>query len=106
MSPEQFGNYTLLRRLGRGGMAEVFLARARSLGGFEKLLAIKRLLPPYNIDKQIISMLADEARLSVWLNHPNIVQVLDFGRVWNTYYIAMEYVDGCDLCDLIRTGQS
>jgi len=106
MNPEQFGNYMLQRRLGRGGMAEVFLARARSLGGFEKLLAIKRLLPPYNIDKQIISMLADEARLSVWLNHPNIVQVLDFGRVWNTYYIAMEYVDGCDLCDLIRTGQS
>jgi serine/threonine protein kinase len=102
MRPESFGNYTLLRPLGKGGMAEVFLARAQSLGGFEKLVAIKRLLPPFNADKQITSMLADEARLSVWLNHPNIVQILDFGRVGKTYYIAMEYVEGCDLCDLIR----
>lgn len=99
---EHFGNYVLLRRLGAGGMAEVFLARAKSTGGFEKLLAIKRLLPPYNTDKQIISMLADEARVSVWLNHPNIVQVFDFGRVGSTYFIALEFVDGCDLCELIR----
>jgi len=107
MKPEPFGNYTLLRPLGKGGMAEVFLARARSIGGFEKLVAIKRLLPPFNIDNQILSMLADEARLSVWLTHPNIVQVLDFGRVGKTYYIAMEYVEGCDLCDLIRpSGQT
>jgi serine/threonine protein kinase len=107
MKPEPFGNYTLLRLLGKGGMAEVFLARARSIGGFEKLVAIKRLLPPFNIDNQILSMLADEARLSVWLTHPNIVQVLDFGKVGKTYYIAMEYVEGCDLCDLIRPdGQS
>jgi len=102
MKPTSFGNYTLLRPLGKGGMAEVFLARAQSLGGFEKLVAIKRLLPPFNADKQITSMLADEARLSIWLNHPNIVQILDFGRVGKTYYIAMEYVEGCDLCDLIR----
>ena len=105
MKPEPFGKYTLLGRLGKGGMAEVFLARAESMDGFEKLLAIKRLLAPYNRDKHIISMLADEARLSVWLSHPNIVQVLDFGRVRDTYYIAMEYVDGCDLCDLIRVPQ-
>ena len=102
MKTEDFGNYKLLRLLGKGGMAEVFLARARSIGGFEKLVAIKRLLPPFNIDNQILSMLADEARLSVWLTHPNIVQVLDFGRAGKTYYIAMEFVDGCDLCDLIR----
>ena len=107
MKHERFGNYVLLQRLGKGGMAEVFLARAQSVGGFEKMLAIKRLLPPYNTDPQIISMLGDEARLSVWLNHPNIVQVLDFGRVGQTYYIGMEYVRGCDLCDLIRPeGQS
>lgn len=102
MTPERFGNYTLLRPLGRGGMAEVFLARAQSVGGFEKLVAIKRLLPPFNSDRQITSMLGDEARLSVWLNHPNIVQILDFGRVGKTYFIAMEFVEGCDLCDLIR----
>ena len=102
MKPEKFGKYTLLGRLGKGGMAEVFLARAESVDGFQKLLAVKRLLSPFNRDEHVISMLADEARLSVWLNHANIVQVLDFGRVGQTYYLAMEYVDGCDLCDLIR----
>ena len=99
---EPFGKYTLLKLLGKGGMAEVFLAAARSTDGFEKLLAIKRLLPPYCRDDHIISMLADEARLSIWLNHPNIVQVLDFGREGKTHYIAMEYVEGCDLCDILR----
>jgi len=102
MKPEKFGKYTLLGRLGKGGMAEVFLARAESVDGFQKLLAVKRLLSPFNRDEHVISMLADEARLSVWLTHANIVQVLDFGRVGQTYYIAMEYVDGCDLCDLVR----
>ena len=105
MKPEQFGKYTLLRPLGKGGMAEVFLARAESVDGFEKLLAVKRLLAPFNRDEHVISMLGDEARLSVWLNHANVVQVLDFGCVGQTYYIAMEYVDGCDLCDLIRMPQ-
>ena len=105
MKPEKFGKYTLLGRLGKGGMAEVFLARAESVDGFQKLLAVKRLLAPFNRDEHVISMLADEARLSVWLTHANIVQVLDFGRVGQTYYLAMEYVDGCDLCDLIRMPQ-
>jgi eukaryotic-like serine/threonine-protein kinase len=104
MKHERFGKYTLVDRLGKGGMAEVFLAQAASQGGFQKYLAVKRLLPPCSQDEQIVAMLADEARLSVWLNHPNIVQVLDFGRVGRSYYLAMEYVDGCDLCDLIRPG--
>ncbi|MCC6751020.1 MAG: protein kinase [Deltaproteobacteria bacterium] len=102
MKPERFGSYTLLRPLGKGGMAEVFLARTESATGFQKLLAIKRLLPPFCADKQLVTMLGDEARVSVWLTHPNIVQVFDFGRVASTYYIAMEYVDGCDLWRLIR----
>jgi serine/threonine protein kinase len=107
MQAEVFGPFTLLHQLGRGGMAEVFLARAEAEGGFQKLLAIKRLLAPHNADRQLVSMLADEARLSVWLNSPNIVQVLDFGRVGQTYYLALEYVDGCDLCTLLRPkGQS
>ncbi len=105
MKPEKFGKYTLLGRLGQGGMAEVFLARAESVDGFQKLLAVKRLLSPFNRDEHVITMLADEARLSVWLTHPNIVQVLDFGRVGQTYYIALEYVDGCDMCDLMRQAQ-
>ena len=98
----QFGSYQLIRPIGKGGMAEVFLARTQSAGGYPRLVAIKRLIGPYNADKQLVSMLGDEARLSVWLNHPNIVQIFDFGKVGRKYYIAMEYVDGCDLSRIIR----
>jgi serine/threonine protein kinase len=100
-TPEEFGPYVLLRSLGKGGMAEVFLAETDS-HGVRRPVAIKRLLPPFNSDELLVSMLADEARLSVWLAHPAIVQVFDFGRVGQTYYIAMEFVDGCDLCRLVR----
>ena len=102
MEPQPFGAYTLVHQLGRGGMAEVYLARGQSATGFSRLVAIKRLLGSFNEDQQIVSMLADEARLSVWLYHPNIVQILDFGCVESIHYIAMEYVDGCDLSTLIR----
>ncbi|MCB9555882.1 MAG: serine/threonine protein kinase [Deltaproteobacteria bacterium] len=104
ISGELFGPYRLLRPLGRGGMAEVFLAEAHVGGSVAapRLLAIKRLLPPFNVDKQLVSMMLDEARVCVRLMHPNIVQVYDFGRVEGSYYIAMEYVDGIDLCRLIR----
>jgi|GEM_PF-703230 len=102
MENVQFGPYTLVKRLGKGGMAEVFLARMKVSGGYEKKIAIKRLLGPMNTDKHLVSMLTDEARLSVWLHHPNILQVLDFGKVDSLYYIAMEYVDGCDLSTLIK----
>ena len=100
--PEDFGKYVLLSRLGSGGMAEVFLARAHSIGGFEKLLAIKRLLPFCTQDPETVALLIDEAKITVELTHPNIVQVFDFGRVEDTYYIAMEYVDGLDLKSLVR----
>jgi len=95
-----FGRYRLLRQLGRGGMAEVFLARMGE-GPVAKLLAIKRLLPAYSQNRRLVKRLAAEARLTVWLTHPNVVQVFDFGRVGPSYFIAMEYVDGCDLRSLI-----
>ena len=95
-----FGRYRLLRQLGRGGMAEVFLARMGE-GPLAKLLAIKRLLPAYSQNRRLVKRLAAEARLTVWLTHPNIVQVFDFGRIGDSYFIAMEYVDGCDLRSLI-----
>jgi serine/threonine protein kinase len=100
--PQQFGPYTLLKRLGRGGMAEVFLARTATPGAYSGFIAVKRLLGAFNADEQLVSMLADEARLSVWLHHPAIVQVFDFAVEDSTHYIAMEYVDGCDLSRLIR----
>ena len=99
---ESFGRYTLVERLGYGGMAEVFLARTTSIAGFEKLLAIKRLLPFCTEDRQTVDLLADEARITVQLTHPNIVQVFDFGQVDEVYYIAMEYVEGLDLKSLIQ----
>ncbi|MCA9667704.1 MAG: serine/threonine protein kinase [Myxococcales bacterium] len=102
MREEQFGRYVLLERLGYGGMAEVFVARTQSIGGFEKLLAIKRLLPFCTEDEQTVELLADEAKITVRLTHPNIVQVFDFGRVKQSYYIAMEFVDGLDLKSLVQ----
>lgn len=103
MAPVQFGNYLLLEPLGSGGMAEVYLARTADLSGFQKLLAVKRLLPACSDDSNIVRMLADEARITVQLDHPNIVQIFDFGRVGNSYYLAMEYIDGLDLKGLVET---
>lgn len=100
--PELFGKYELIKRLGFGGMAEVFLARTKGVGGFEKDLAIKRLLPHCTEDQHIVDLLADEARITVRLTHPNIVQVFDFGKIDSSYYIAMEYIDGVDLKSLIE----
>lgn len=105
MNPERFGPFTLIKRLGKGGIGEVFLAIAKSSSGSRKLLAIKRLLGANNADDELVSMLADEARVCLRLHHPNIVQVLDFGRTRGVHYIAMEYVDGCDLSVLVRGGR-
>jgi serine/threonine protein kinase len=99
---ETFGRYQLLEKLGQGGMAEVFLAQLVQ-GEVAKQLAIKRLLPAYSASQRVVKRLASEARLAVWLTHPNIVQVFDFGKVAGFYYIAMEYVDGCDLRALLQT---
>jgi len=102
MVPEPFGQYTLIDRLGYGGMAEVFLAQATTVSGFEKLLAIKRLLPHCVEDTHTVDLLTDEARITVQLSHPNIVQVFDFGCVDDAYFMAMEYVDGVDLKTLVE----
>lgn len=94
---EQFGRYILLERIAIGGMAEIFKAKAPGLGGFEKVLAIKRLHPRYSEDADFIEMLIDEARISVELSHSNIAQIFDLGKVEDHYFIAMEFIDGRDL---------
>lgn len=91
---ETFGRYQLLRKLARGGMGEVFLARQRGPVGFEKLLVVKRVLPHLSEDENFIQMFFDEARIAAHLNHPNIAQIYDLGQVDDTYYLAMEYVHG------------
>jgi serine/threonine-protein kinase len=94
--------YELLERLGAGGMAEVFRAKAFGAHGFEKVVAIKRILPALanapNFEKRFIT----EARVAVTLTYSNIVQVLDFGRCDNSLFLVMEYVDGVDLERLLQ----
>jgi serine/threonine-protein kinase len=97
-----FGNYRLQRRLARGGMAEVFLARLIGVEGFERRVAIKRILPHLSQSEEFRGMFLDEARLAAQLTHPNIVHIYDFGKVDDYYFIAMEYVDGVDLGRMIR----
>jgi serine/threonine protein kinase len=99
---EVYGKYRLIERIAIGGMAEVYKAMAMGEAGFEKPVAIKRLHRQFGEDADLVGMLQDEARLCSQLNHGNICQVLDLGRVGDTYYIAMEYVNGKDLFNLLR----
>ena len=78
-------------------MAEIYLARAHSVGGIEKQVAIKRVLPSLTRNKRFVNMFLDEARLSMHLSHANIVTVFDVGRADDTYFIVMEYVEGYNL---------
>ena len=96
-----FGNYRLLRRIARGGMAEVFLAAQRGPEGFERTVAVKRILPHLADQTQFVDMFMDEARLAARLSHPNIAHIYEWGRVEDAYFIAMEYIDGIDLSAVI-----
>jgi class 3 adenylate cyclase/tetratricopeptide (TPR) repeat protein len=100
--PVSFGKYELIERIATGGMAEVFLARSFGVAGFEKRLVLKRLRPELAEDPRFVSMFIAEAKLGVHLNHPNIVQVYELGRVGATHYIAMEHLHGRDLTRLLR----
>ncbi|HEX5062134.1 MAG TPA: serine/threonine-protein kinase [Kofleriaceae bacterium] len=95
--------YTITERLDHGGMAEVFRGVAESMEGFKKNVAIKRILPNLTKNQKFVSMFLDEARLSLFLQHANIVQVFDISRTPdNAYFLVMEYVDGCNLKSLIE----
>lgn len=90
--------YRILERLGGGGQAEVFRGIAESIQGFKKAVAIKRVLPNLTSNPQFVAMFLDEARLSLHLQHANVVQVFDISRADDgTYFLVMEFVDGCDL---------
>ncbi len=99
--PKPFGKYFLVEKLAVGGMAEIYKAKTFGVDGFEKLLAIKKILPHCSADKEFISMLTDEAKLVVRLSHTNIVQIYDLGKVGDDYYISMEYIDGVNLRELV-----
>lgn len=95
------GRYRLVRRIGAGGMAEIWKAKVSGPAGFEKVLAIKRILPQHTADEDFVDMFIEEAKLAAQLHHPNIVQVFDFGMSdEQDYFIAMEYVAGPNLSAL------
>lgn len=104
MSERPFGPYTLVRQIAVGGMAEIHLAKTRGLAGFEKFVALKMIHPNFAQDDQFIEMLIDEAKIAVQLQHVNIAHTFDLGRVGETYYIVMEFVDGADLYQILRKG--
>jgi serine/threonine protein kinase len=95
--PVPFGKYFLLERINVGGMAEVFRAKSFGVEGFERLVAVKRILPNIAEDRDFIKMFIDEAKIAVQLNHANIAQIFDLGVVDNAYYIALEHIHGRDL---------
>ena len=95
--PQPFGKYLLLDRINVGGMAEVFLAKTFGVEGFERIMAIKKIIPTMVEDEEFINMFIDEARIAVQLNHANIVQIHELGKQDEHYYIAMEYVSGRDV---------
>ena len=95
--PVPFGKYYLLERINVGGMAEVFKAKTFGVEGFERLLAVKRILPNIAEDEEFITMFIDEAKIAVQLQHANIAQIFDLGKVDDSFFIALEYVHGRDL---------
>jgi serine/threonine protein kinase len=104
MGERQFGPYRLVKQIAVGGMAEIHLAKTQGVAGFEKYVALKMIHPNFAEDEQFIQMLVDEAKIAVQLNHGNIAQTFDLGRVGDTFYITMEYVDGADLYKILRRG--
>ena len=91
----------MLERIGVGGMAEVWKARVAGIGGFEKILVLKKILPAFASNKKFIEMLLAEARLCAVLQHNNIVQTFENGKIGEVYYVAMEYVPGYDLFKIL-----
>src|SRR5690554_1213589 len=102
---QTFGKYRLIEKIGKGGMAEVYLATQHGdLAGFEKQVALKMMSQNLSDREDLVIMFLDEARIAAQLNHPNIVHVYDLGRVEDTLYIAMEYVEGKDLRRICEQG--
>src|SRR5262249_22312661 len=103
---EIFGRYELLRKIATGGMGQVYLARQKGPVGFEKLMVVKRIITHLDEEEALIEMFFDEARIAAHLNHPNIAQIFDLGEVDGTFYIAMEYVNGESLRQVVNRGRA
>jgi len=103
---QTFGKYELVHKIGSGGMAEIYLARSFGAEGLEKILVLKRIRPEFAERPKFVAMFIDEAKIAVSLNHPNIVQVYEFGRVASDYFLAMEHVDGTDLGRMLAASRA
>jgi TonB family protein len=104
--PDRFGQYEILERIATGGMAELYRARRSGVEGFQKIVAIKKILPHLADNEEFITMFADEAKLAAQLNHPNIVHIFDLGKIEaGGYFIAMEHVDGRDLRAILQSAR-
>src|SRR3954466_6680467 len=99
--PCVFGRYLLLKRLSRGGMGEIFLAKLGEIQGFEKLVIIKKILPNLVADQEFIKRFIDEAQVAIKLQHANIAPVFEVGKVDGEYFLAIEYIEGGDLRRLV-----
>src|SRR5260370_808524 len=99
------GRYRVVDEIGVGGMASVHLARMDGPGGFQKWVAIKRIHPHLVEDDSFVDMFLDEARIAAGINHANVAQVFDLGKDDNTYWIAMEYLHGEPLREVMRRAE-
>lgn len=97
----KFGRYVFLKKLAVGGMAEIFLARRLSFGGFAKFVVLKRLLPEHRGKRAYEQLFLTEARIHAVLNHPHIVSLHDLGKLDDAYFMAMEYVHGVSGAELM-----
>jgi eukaryotic-like serine/threonine-protein kinase len=97
-----FGQYELMEVIATGGMAEVYRARMRGVEGFQKIVAIKRILSHLTDNDEFVTMFIDEAKLAAQLQHPSIIHIYDLGKIDRSYYIAMEFIDGKDLRTILR----
>ena len=100
--PVAFGRYLLLKRLSRGGMGEIFLAKLGEIKGFEKFVIIKKILPQLAENEDFINRFIDEVQIAIKLHHVNIAQVYEAGTVDKEYFLAIEYIEGRDLRRIIR----
>ncbi len=105
LQPVQFGKYILMDKVATGGMAELYRAKMIGAKGFEKLIAIKKILPHLTSEESLIKSFIDEAKLAAFLQHPNIIQIYDFGSTEGTYFLAMEYLFGKDMKFIIKKSE-
>ncbi len=102
MKPRPFGHYFILEKIAQGGMAEIFKGLTYDFSGLKKFIVIKRILPHIAANPNFIKMLIDEAKIAVRLNHGNIAQTFDLGKVADDYFIVMEYVSGYTISQLVK----